>query len=162
MKKVKLIFLGLIFGSLTLLTSCLKLGLDDLPVYNECDITNVYFDYRYKDPAAKWTDGSPIVKYVSLTLATKTIDAAANTVNVSITVPAASGTFTSTERANVALTNIVCSLNLSTAAIISPEDGSPELGGPGDFSSPRKYKVIAADGKTSKTWTVTVTALNKP
>jgi len=162
MKKIKFIFLGLMFGSLTLLTSCLKLGLEDLPVFSDCDITNIYFEYRYQDPTTLWTDGSPIVKYVTLTIATKTIDAAANTVTVTVNVPVASGTFTTAERAKVALTNIVCSMNISTAATIAPIEGAPALGAPGDFSAPKKYLVTAADGKTVKTWTITITALNKP
>lgn len=162
MKKVKYIFLGLMYCSLTLLTSCLKSGLGDLPVYTDCDITNIYFEYRYEDPTTLWTDGSPIVKYVTLVLATKTIDAVANSVSVSINVPAASGTFTTTERAKVALTNLVCSMNISTAATIAPLEGAPKLGVPADFSSARKYLVTAADGITTKTWTITITALNKP
>jgi hypothetical protein len=162
MKKMRFIFAGLIYCSLTLLTSCLKSGLADLPVYTDCDITNIYFEYRYEDPTALWIDGSPIVKYITLVVATKTIDAAANTVTVGINVPAASGTFTTAERAKVALTNIVCTMNISTAATIAPLEGAPKLGVPGDFSAIRKYLVTAADGKTTKTWTVTITALNKP
>jgi len=161
MKKIKYIFLGLMFGSLTLLTSCLKSGLEDLPVYTDCDITNIYFEYRYKDSTSLWIDGSPIVKYVTLVV-TKTINTVANTVTVSLVVPAASGSFTVTERAKVALTNLVCSVNLSTAAKIEPIEGAPILGMPGDFSAPRKYLVTAADGVTTKTWTITVTSLNKP
>lgn len=149
------------FVSLTLLTSCLKYGLDDLPVYSDCEITNIYFEYRYEDTTSPWIDGSPKVKFITLVV-TKTIDAVANTVTVSINVPAVSATLPTAERAKVALTNIVCSMNLSTAAKIEPIEGAPILGIPGDFSGPRKYRVTAADGITTKTWTVTVTALNKP
>ncbi len=162
MKKIKFIVVGLMFCSLTLFTSCLKSGLDDLPAYTDANITNIYFEYRYQDPTSTWTDGSAKVKYVTLTVASKTIDNTANTATVTLTAPAASGTFTDTERAKVALTNIVCTTNVSTAASVKPLEGSPTLGVPGDFSSPRKYLITAADGKTTKTWTITVTALNKP
>jgi hypothetical protein len=161
MKKVKFIIYGLMFFSLALFTSCLKYDLPTLPVYTDCNITNIYYEYRYYDSTSVWIDNSPIVKYVTLTV-TKTIDANANTVTVSLVVPAASGTFTVAKRANVALTNLIGSVDLSTAAIIAPIDGAPVLGMPGDFSAPRQYKVTAADGVTTKTWTITVTSLAKP
>ena len=40
-----------------------------------------------------------------------------------------------------------------------PLDGSPKLGAPGDWTSERRYSVMAANG-TKKTWTVKV-VLNK-
>ena len=59
---------------------------------------------------------------------------------------------------------LVCSsclkVNLSTAAVIAPQDGAPTLGTPGDFSTTRRYVVTAANG-TKKDWTIQVTALNK-
>jgi hypothetical protein len=161
MKKIKYILVGLMFCSIAFFTSCLKAGLEDLPSFTDAEITNIYFEYRYQDPNDKWTDGSAKVKYVTLTV-TKTIDNQANTVTATINVPSAGGSFTETERAKVALTNIVCTMNISTAASVKPADGAPTLGVPGDFSSPKKYIVTAADGTTNKTWTVTVTALNKP
>jgi hypothetical protein len=160
MKRIKFIIAGVLF--LSLFTSCLKAGLDELPAFTDADITNIYFEYRYQDPTALWTDGSAIVKYVTLVVATKTIDATNKTVNVTVTVPAASGAFTATERGKVALTNLVCRTNISTASKIEPLNGAPVLGTPGDFSAARTYLVTASDGVTSKTWTITVTALNKP
>lgn len=162
MNKMKFIIAGVFFLSLTIFTSCLKAGLDELPAFTDANITNIYFEYRYEDPADLWIDGSPKVKYVTLVLATKNIDATANTVNVTISVPAASGSFTSAERAKVALTNLVCMTSISTAAKIEPSSGAPLLGKPGDFSAPRTYLVTAADGTTTKTWTISVTAINKP
>ena len=162
MNKIKFIIAGIFILSLTIFTSCLKAGLGDLPAFTDADITNVYYEYRYQDPTDLWTDGTAKVKYITLTLATKTIDATAKTVSVALSVPAASGSFTTTERAKVALTNLVCMTSISTAAKIAPVSGAPILGGPGDFSAPRQYIVTAADGITAKTWTITVTALTKP
>jgi hypothetical protein len=162
MKRIKFIIAGVLFLSLTIFTSCLKAGLDELPAFTDADITNIYFEYRYQDPTTLWTDGSAIVKYVTLVVATKTIDATAKTVSVTVSVPAASGTFTTAERAKVTLTNLVCKTNISTAAKIEPMNGAPILGTPGDFSATRSYLVTAADGVTTKTWTITVTALTKP
>lgn len=162
MKKIKFILAGLMFFSLTSLTSCLKSGLDDLESYSSADITNIYFEYRYEDSSDLWTDGSSIVKYVTLTFDSKTINSTSNSVAVSLSVPDENGTFTANERAKVDLTNLICSTNLSTAAKIEPVGDSPSLGEPGDFSSSREYLVTAADGTTTKTWTITISALNKP
>ena len=44
-------------------------------------------------------------------------------------------------------------MDLSTAARITPLNGAPKLGNPGDFSAKEfKYQVTAADG-TKKEWT---------
>ena len=161
MKKISVLFGGIMMLSLTLLVSCLKSGLDDLESYSNTDITNIYFEYRYGDATDQWNDGSSIVKYVSLTIDSKVIDNTSHTVTVSLTVPDASETFPTSERKNVNLANLVCSTNVSTAAKIEPVGDSPALGEPGDFSSPREYLVTAADGTTNQTWTVTVTSLNK-
>ena len=103
-------------------SSCLDGNMDDLPAFEEANITDVKFDFRYKDPSDVWIDGEPIVKVVTLTVENK--------------------------------------FNLSTAAVIAPQDGAPTLGVPGDFSTTRRYLVTAANG-TKKDWTIQVTALNK-
>ena len=80
-------------------------------------------------------------------------------VTATFTVPAASGSFTDAERAKVSLNKLVVYFNVSTAARVTPLDGSPKLGAPGDWTSERRYSVMAANG-TKKTWTVKV-VLNK-
>jgi len=162
MKKIKFVIAGVFFLGMTIFTSCLKAGLDELPAFTDANISNIYFEYRYQDPGKLWTDGTATVQYLALVFTTKNIDANANTINVTLKVPAASGSFTSAERAKVGITNIVCMTNISAAAKIEPVDGAPLLGKPGDFSAPRKYLVTAADGTTAKTWTIVVTAINKP
>lgn len=162
MNRIKFLIVGLLLLAPTIFTSCLKAGLDDLPAYTDALITNIFFEYRYQDPNDLWIDGTAKVKYVTLAVTTKNIDATANTVSVVLTVPAASGAFTADQRAKVALTNLVCSCYISTAATIAPASGSPKLGAPGDFSAPRSYVVTAADETTAKTWTITVTSLLKP
>ena len=100
------------------------------------------------------------MKVVTLTVADKVINAEAGTITCTVTVPPADGPFTEAIRSTVALTNLVGKFNLSTAAIIAPQDGAPTLGSPGDFSATRRYLVTAANG-TKKDWTIQVTALNK-
>ena len=74
-------------------------------------------------------------------------------------IPAAGGKFTEAERAKVSLSNLVVYVNVSTAARVTPLDGSPKFGVPADWTREHKYSVMAADG-TKKIWTVKVT-LNK-
>jgi hypothetical protein len=140
-------------------TSCLKGNLDELPAFIETEITDVKFDYRYKDETDKWVDGEPIVKVIKLNVATKTIDKVAGTITCTLTIPPASGSFTNAIRSSISLTSIVGKFNLSTAASIAPLDGAPVLGVPGDFSAERKFKVTAADGKTTQIWTIKINPL---
>ncbi|MDR3269285.1 MAG: hypothetical protein LBT83_09490 [Tannerella sp.] len=143
-----------------ILTSCLTAGLEDLPAFEEAEITDVRFEFRYKDASAPWIDGEPMVRIVNLTTQNRVIDTNAATITCALQVPAAADAFTEAVRGQVSLASLAGKFNLSTAAVIAPVEGAPVLGIPGDFSGPRKYKVTAADG-TTKTWTVHVTGLNK-
>lgn len=162
MKKnmIKLIKSSLLLMFALVCSSCLKGNLDDLPAFEEANITDVKFDFRYKDVTDVWIDGEPVVKVVTLTVGDKVINPETGTVTCTVTVPAASGSFTEEIRNTVSLTNLVGKFNLSTAAVIAPQDGAPTLGTPGDFSTTRRYVVTAANG-TKKDWTIQVTALNK-
>ncbi len=144
---------------LPLFASC---GWEELPAYEEADITGAQFYYRWasttdKDPIT----GEPMVRQQQLN-ASSSIDAAAGTVNVTITVPAANdnGNFTTAVRNSVELNNLVGQVSLSTAARIAPADGNKVLGVPDDWTVPHKFVVTAADG-TPKAWTITVVAFNK-
>lgn len=142
---------------ITMLSSCLK---KDLPVYPEFDaneITLVNVEYRFN--GSQMMNGQPVVAYQKLTVA-QTIDKTSNTINVVITVPPASGEFTAEERAKVSQNKLWFYMNISTAAKISPVEGTPALGDPSDATKPLKYVVKAANG-ASKAWTINVTALNK-
>ncbi|MDR1224964.1 MAG: DUF5018 domain-containing protein [Tannerella sp.] len=134
--------------------SCLDAGLDELPVYTEADIVDFRFEYRYDNPDKTWMDGSNAVEFIRLTTESQVFDSEKLTVALTVRVPEASGTFTENERAKVSLSGLVGYSYISTAALITPVDGAPRLGMPGDFSSPVNYRVTAADGKTVKTWTV--------
>ena len=146
------------------LTSCLEHGLDDLPAFDEAVISNIFIEHRYMDPNDKWTDGSEIVKFQRLEISRDIVlregsGSSLDSVIVEPVVPAASGSFTEAERQNVTLNNLVAFVNISTAATIEPLDGAPVLGEPGDFSQPRKYRITAADGKTSRDWVILIKPL---
>lgn len=157
MKKVKYIFM---MALVLLCSSCLKGNLEDLPEFEEADIVDVKFDFRYKDLSDVWIDGEPIVKVVPLIVENKNINSDAGTISCTLTVPESNGSFTEEIRSSVSLANLVGKFNLSTAATIKPLEGSPVLGTPGDFSKPCRYRVKAANG-VEKDWEIEVIALKK-
>ena len=148
------------------LTSCLKSGLDDdLPKYADAYMTDVFMEYRFEDPSAT-SGGSPVVRIVNLPISNKqfkrkeTTGSAVDSAIFNVTIPAASGTFTADERAKVSQSNLVFYCNISTAATMEATAGSPRPGLPGDFSQPRTYSVIAANG-TARTWVVKIESFIK-
>ena len=62
----------------------------------------------------------------------------------------ASSNFPAEERPKFTMSNVVVSLNISTAAMIQPIDGAAVLGKPGDWSKPNKYEITAADGSKKR------------
>lgn len=151
MKKIQYICSVLLLA----LTSCVSSGLDELPVYNEAEITNFNLEHRFLVANA---NGIEHLEVVTLG-ATVNIDAATATITATPTIPAPTSTFTQNERRNVSLEKIVAYTKLSPAAKIVPLEGASALGAPGDFTKERRYMVTAADGKTSKIWTIKVNPL---
>lgn len=142
---------------LPFLASC---SWEDLPAYEDADITGVQFYYRWasttdKDPIT----GEPMVREQRLNASAK-INQEAGTVNVTITLPGANSTFTQAVRDGVTVNNLVGQVTLSTAARIAPSDGHKVLGVPDDWSKPHTFIVTAADG-SKKTWTITVDSLER-
>ncbi|WP_423126967.1 DUF5018-related domain-containing protein [Gaoshiqia sp. Z1-71] len=138
--------------------------MDELPAFEEAEMTDINFEYRYEDLNDKWIDGSNTVKFVKLGIVKEIKKAGENgnvsdSIIVSLSIPAPSGSFTREERQKISLTSLVAYVYLSTAAKVEPVDNSPVFGVPGDYTQIRKYKVTAADGKTSKIWTIRVNPL---
>ena len=132
-------------------SSCLKMGLDDLPTLGKADITNVKFEYRW------WDEAASQLRVIELTTEKEIIG---HTINCTITVPSTTTHFTSAIREKVALSNIVCITDISAGATIRPTNGAPTLGVPGDFSGKAfSYLVIAADGSEIE-WNINIIALN--
>ncbi|MFJ1490434.1 DUF5018-related domain-containing protein [Capnocytophaga canis] len=159
MRKFIYIILAIIAVSVT---SCLKKGLEDLPEFEENDITGINrVEYRFVSEQVSNASGQNVVKFVGLSIKGKpAINNVDKSITFEVTVPKASGVFTDSERAKVSLNNLVVIVNLSTAARISPIEGSPKLGTPGDWSKPNKYIVEAANGNKAE-WTIQITTLNK-
>lgn len=147
----------LLLLSVVIFPSCLKMGLEDLPAYNEAEILSFRFEYRWYDE----TEGLGRMYVQELDVNNLVIDSQMAEISLALTVPAASEVFSESERDNVGLDNIVGYCDISTAAVISPLGDSPVLGVIGDFSVKElSYKVTAADG-TEKIWKLNITAFNK-
>lgn len=142
---------------LPIFTSC---GWEDLPSYEEADITGVQFRYRWKSDVYKDDiTGEPLILEMQMGSQPK-IDAEAGTIEVTVNVPNPQSYFTSEVRETVEQNNLVGQVTLSTAARIAPADGHKVLGRPDDWTVPHNFVVTAADG-TKKNWTITVVAFNK-
>ncbi|WP_242083154.1 DUF5018-related domain-containing protein [Aestuariivivens sediminis] len=134
-------------------TSCLKDGLDDLPLFDEANILDFDLEYRF---IAKNDTGYDILQNVPLTSGVEAIiDSNNNTVTITPTIPEPSGYFTQEEQDKVTLQYIVGFAEISPAAKITTLNGAPKLGEPGNFSQSVQYRITAADG-TTKDWTITV------
>jgi hypothetical protein len=151
MKKIYVILI--LLGAVV--SSCLKDGLEDLPAYDLTKITSFNLEYRFE---AKNANGVSYVEVVTLPT-TVVIDSESNKVTVTPSLPAANSVFTVAERSKVSLKKIIGYCSLETAASIKPIGDSPKLGVPGDWTVERKYLVTAADGKTTREWTIKVNPL---
>lgn len=152
-KNMRLICLSLFaLCMLCSLSSCLESGLDDLPAYSDAEIISFQFEHRWEQPIG---EGSSNTRLGVVSLATD-IRIEGTDVYCTITVPEAGNpsSFTEAVRADVSLEKIVGIATISTAATIFPMGNAPVLGKWGDFSQPCTYKVVAADGTTSKDWTI--------
>lgn len=133
---------------------------EDLPAYEEAEITGVQFYYRWasttqKDPIT----GEPMVKEQLLT-SKSNINSEAGTIEVTVTVPPVSNNFTANARAACSLEQLWAQVSLSTAARLTPEGNSKPLGTPDNWTTEHSYKVTAANG-ASKICTIKVIGFNK-
>jgi len=128
-----------------------SIHLDELPAFEDAEITRFRFEYRWFDEA------STQLRVVQLDTESTVNE---STVDCVVTVPAEGGDFTTAIRNQVSLTNIVGYADISVAATMQSVGSSPQLGVPGDFSSGNlQYEVTAADG-TTKTWTLNIVSFN--
>lgn len=137
------------------MTSCLKMNLEELPVYESAEISNLRFEYRW------WDENIKQMRVVEMGV-DNTINTEDNELTSIITVPTTTDVFTQEIRDKVTLANLVASLDISTAASVKPTNGSPILGIPEDFSKKEfTYLVTAADGITKKEWKIKISEFKK-
>jgi len=141
-----------LFTVLTAFSSCLKKDLPAYPLWNGTIINNVYVEYRYNSNQLMY--GDSVVAYQKLIVA-QVIDSTNNIITVTLTIPAANGTFTADQRARINLTHLWMYFDLSTSASIAATGSTPKPGDVGDLSKSLTYQVTAADG-TKRLWTINV------
>jgi len=144
-----------LFAIVIALTSCLYKDLPTYPSFEGNSITSVYVEYRYNGNQKMY--GSPIVVAQKLVV-TQTINETNSVINVKLTIPAASGGFTTDEIAKVSLSNLLMSFDISTAASIVATGSTSKPGYIGDISKPLTYVVTSASGQ-QRNWTVNVAPL---
>lgn len=147
----KFIKVLIIVAAASFLSSCLDYNLKTLDTYDGSEIVGVQgVYYRYYLKTIIPVSGERQVKQNGLTVSNQNKDSQKAEYAFDVSVPS---NFPSDEKANVTSNNLVVVLNISSAAIIEPQDGSPKLGTPGDWSKPNRYLIKAADG-SSTIWTV--------
>lgn len=152
MKYLKYIILLLVAVSFT---SCLEMGLEELPAFSDSNIVNVKFEHRWSVK-----EGTSDKLRVRVLNTEYSVNKESAKVTCKVTVPAAGGEFTEEVRNSININKLIAYTTISTAATISPLDGAPVLGAPGDWSKPNKYLVTAADGSKQE-WTIELTGLIK-
>ena len=168
MKKLLNILVGCMLTAS--LSSCLYHGLDDLENSSEKKMTSVEYSYRflYNDTIKKGTVNEEIQEgRVCEVIFQKNIEnieengikgfktTLTHNIN-SIQKAGPSGSVTKemlyeTFKEHIAqdgLNKLWVYVSISDAATLSPLDGAPKFGTPGDFSEDRFYRVTAADGSS--------------
>lgn len=141
---------------LPLLVSC---GWEDLPAYDEAEISQAVFYYRWDSGKKDPITNEPVMAEKQLTCSSE-VNTEQGIVEVTVSIPVADATFTEAVRAQVSQNPLWGTARISTAARIAPIDGAPVLGASGDWTRDNKYIVTAADG-TKKTWTIRIKEFNR-
>lgn len=156
------------FVAVSLLSSCLKAGYDDVANSSEKDMTSVDYTYRftYDDIIQEGTANEEVQKNrVCEVVFKKAVETSEEngikvyTVKISHDVNSVQkagpqGKVTKAQLyemfkekiAQDGLSKLWVYVNISEAAIVKPLDGAPTLGKPGDYTQDRMYRVTAADG----------------
>lgn len=143
--------------SLLSFSSCLDSNLDDLPEYEEADITSVSaVRYRYITDQKSPASGENIVEELDISY-TSAINNDRGEIKINAKIPT---DFPKDQINNLSKSNLLVAVTLSTAARLIPVEGSPRLGVPADWSKANKYIVTSASGK-QKEWTIEVVSLTK-
>lgn len=152
MKKYMKYFVAMFMA--VICSSCLESGLEELDVYEGNDITSVAAVYhRYYTSDIQNASGEQSVRQTSMRIVSQNSSAETATCTLEVSDPS---NLPEAEKGKVKASNLVVVVNISTAAVIRPVEGSPSFGVPGDWSKPNKYIVTAANGK-EKEWTVNLT-----
>lgn len=141
---------------MTLFSSCLKKDLPNYPLWDGNYITNTYVEYRWDD-STNMHDGQPVVAFQRLNV-TMQIDSVNSVINLSLSIPPISGTFTNVQRYDINQNHLWLSFDVSNSATIAPVGTTPKPGYVTDLTQPQTYEVTAANGQ-KRTWTIKTATL---
>ncbi len=152
LKKILFFLITVLFAS-----SCLKSG---LPGVNDASLNGLFtfnFQYRYLDTsvAAPGTPNADTIVAAMMVTLNNTQTISNDTIYCKPTFPSS---FPANQKSAVSLKSIWGYATIPDGATITPVNGAPKLGMPGDFTSPVTYKVTAANG-ASKVYVVVVSPL---
>ncbi|MGM9778801.1 MAG: DUF5018-related domain-containing protein, partial [Prevotella sp.] len=137
----------ILLGCMTLLTSCLESGLDDIENSDLCALSSITMEHRWITQNA---NGYDQLARQQMTLSRNTPDEN-NEIHLTVTVPPVSNSFSREVRKGVTLDGLYLTAVISSAAKITPLGDAPVLGKPGSFEVGKEYQymVTAANGKTA-------------
>ena len=113
---------------------------EDLPAFEEAEISAVQFYYRWPSDSKDPITGEPIVKEVQMQTSSN-VNSETATIEATVTVPATNNNFTASVRNDVSVSKLWGQVSVSTAARITPIEGAAALGTPDDWSKERKFVV---------------------
>ncbi len=151
MKKT-LIYLFTVLITAFVFSSC-RMGLDELPVFQDAKMTNFWFEHR-EVVKKTYSNGQQyeVVVFTDIKAACtfSIVSETADVADCKVTINKAKVTKA------IDLASIVGKATISTAATVQPVNSSPVLGVPGNFSGTATYLVKAADNVTEKTYKISV------
>lgn len=170
MRRINCTIRNILMGTMVLILmgSCLKKGYEDLPNSSDKDLTAVSYSYRflYNDTIQKGTPQQEIeldrvcevvFKNSAIAIDSNGEKGFSSTISYDINSIKKTGPSGSVTRQMLfdefkkriqhdQLTNLWVTITVSDVAKVSPLNGAPVLGTPGDFSQDRNYRVTAANG----------------
>lgn len=138
-------------------TSCLEHDLEELEVFDGCDITRVDCAYRYKTGETHPGTGAEKVKQVYVTAYSRTYVTDESDPTKGVCTIRYSKNNIPAAYKEIAEKEMVVYVTISSAATMKPIGDAPELGKPADWTADHQYEVTAANGN-KKTWTIVVEA----
>jgi len=154
--------------TLVMMGSCLKKGYEELPNSSDNKLTAVSYSYRflYNDTIQKGTPMQEIeldrvceIVFKNMAVAFDTNGQKGYTTTISYDINSVKKTGPSGSVTKQMLfdefkkriqkdllTNLWVTITVSDVSVVSPLNGAPVLGKPGDFSQDRSYRVTAANG----------------
>ncbi len=145
--KLQLIAISLI---VVLISGCLEMNLPDTMDSGENEMTAFTFEYRwityemvYNSETGQVVDSIPYLNVKTINTENEIERDSNGSDKITCTLSMPEGI---PEKESIGLSNLWGYASVPNAALVTPLDGAPQLGTPGDYSNPVRYLVTAANG----------------